>query len=1093
MKKKFSKLFAVFLSILVLCSSFSAFALTEGNSYSYSQKYLDMYYDTGSWETANGHVHDNYGQIALRNLKSTGEPLYCIQIYEACDGSAATAEKIQDTTLWDRELTSVARSVMTRVSIYGSPNYKYGYSATEAQLATQILLWEAEIGARTNYNASLTSFAKNISSTSDSAKKTLDNALDCYLEILEACQNHSYRPDFGETTVELKGAGESNAVTVKDQNGALSNFKVSSSNSNIKVSQSGNNLKIWSTDTGDITATLTLTKKNTDINSAFALTGANQILFYGTIADPVTTRLTVKMSLGQLKIVKVSEDKQVSNVEFKITGPDDYSSTVKTGSNGTVTIPDLNAGTYKVTEVADEKYVQPEALSVKVTAGETATVSFSNKLKKFRVTVTKSDVETTTPQGNAMLSGAVYGIYNNGELVDKYTTDKNGQFTTDYYVCGSNWTIKEISSSEGYLLDTTVYKVGSEAKLYTVEKNTTKNSVKEQVIKGNISIIKHTDDGSTQIETPEKGAEFQIYLKSAGSFANAKDSEKDTIVCDEDGFASSKLLPFGVYTVHQSKGWDGREKIKDFDVFIQSNHQTYKFLINNANFSSYLKVVKSDKETGKTIAYEGAGFEIYDSDGHRVSMQFTYPEVTEVHTFYTNSEGYLITPEKLPYGDYTLVEVQAPFGYILDSTPIPFTINQENSSTDTGVTVVMVKAVDVPQKGTIEISKTGDVFVSVSEDEDNGIYTPVYKPQDLANTVFQIYAAEDIITLDGTVRAHKGEVVDKIITDENGKAISKELYLGKYTVIEKTASDGFYNPNEQYNVELAYAGQDVSITSTELSLYNERQKVTVSLSKVLEQNEDYGIGMNGEIKNVQFGIYADEDITAADGAVIPKDALITYANCDEDGKITFDCDLPIGYKWYAKEIATDEHYILSDTKYEFTTEYQGQEVQTIDIVLNDGKPIENVLKKGVVKGLKVDENGKPLSGAVIGIFAPDTTEFSKENALMTATSAEDGSFSFSNVPCGEWIIREIEAPEGYILCDKEFKIKISDNNEIVEVTIENKKVETPAPVIPETKSPKTGADEYILPVAVTLTAAGLGLLLQQNLKKKRIKNVSRCR
>lgn len=1093
MKKKFSKLLAVFLSILVLCSSFSAFALTEGNSYSYSQKYLDMYYDTGSWETANGHVHDNYGQIALRNLNSTGEPLYCIQIYEACDGSAATAANIKNTDLWKNELTAVAQRIMTRVSIYGSPNYKYGYSATEAQLATQILLWEAEIGARTNYNASLTSFAKNISSTSESAKKTLDNALDCYLEILEACQNHSNRPDFGETTVELKGAGESNAVTVKDQNGALSNFKVSSSNSKVKVSQSGNNLKIWSTDTGDITATLTLTKKNTDINSAFALTGANQILFYGTIADPVTTRLTVKMSLGQLKIVKVSEDKQVSNVEFKITGPDDYSSTVKTGSNGTVTIPDLNAGTYKVTEVADEKYVQPEALSVKVTAGETATVSFSNKLKKFRVTVTKSDVETTTPQGNAMLSGAVYGIYNNGELVDKYTTDKNGQFTTDYYVCGSNWTIKEISSSEGYLLDTTVYKVGSEAKLYTVEKNTTKNSVKEQVIKGNISIIKHTDDGSTQIETPEKGAEFQIYLKSAGSFANAKDSEKDTIVCDEDGFASSKLLPFGVYTVHQSKGWDGREKIKDFDVFIQSNHQTYKFLINNANFSSYLKVVKSDKETGKTIAYEGAGFEIYDSDGHRVSMQFTYPEVTEVHTFYTNSEGYLITPEKLPYGDYTLVEVQAPFGYILDSTPIPFTINQENSSTDTGVTVVMVKAVDVPQKGTIEISKTGDVFVSVSENEDNGIYTPVYKPQDLANTVFQIYAAEDITTLDGTVRAHKGELVDEIITDENGKAISKELYLGKYTVIEKTASDGFYNPNEQYDVELAYAGQDVSITSTELSLYNERQKVTVSLSKVLEQNEDYGIGMNGEIKNVQFGIYADEDITAADGAVIPKDALITYANCDEDGKITFDCDLPIGYKWYAKEIATDEHYILSDTKYEFTTEYQGQEVQTIDIVLNDGKPIENVLKKGVVKGLKVDENGKPLSGAVIGIFAPDTTEFSKENALMTATSAEDGSFSFSNVPCGEWIVKEIEAPEGYILCDEEFKVKISDNSETVEVTIENEKVETPAPLIPETKSPKTGADEYILPVAVTLTAAGLGLLLQQNLKKKRIKNVSSCR
>lgn len=203
MKRKLSKIIAVFLSILMLFGSFPALALTEGNSYSYKEQYLDMYYDTGRWETANGDVHDNYGQIALRNLTSTGEPLYCIQIYEGCDGSAATAEKIQDTTLWDRELTSVARSVMTRISIYGYKNYTYGYSSVEAQLATQILLWETEIGARTNYNASVTSFAKNINATTSSAKRTLSAALECYLEILEACQNHSNRPDFGTTTVEL--------------------------------------------------------------------------------------------------------------------------------------------------------------------------------------------------------------------------------------------------------------------------------------------------------------------------------------------------------------------------------------------------------------------------------------------------------------------------------------------------------------------------------------------------------------------------------------------------------------------------------------------------------------------------------------------------------------------------------------------------------------------------------------------------------------------------------------------------------------------------------------------------------------------------
>ncbi len=148
-------------------------------------------------------------------------------------------------------------------------------------------------------------------------------------------------------------------------------------------------------------------------------------------------------------------------------------------------------------------------------------------------------------------------------------------------------------------------------------------------------------------------------------------------------------------------------------------------------------------------------------------------------------------------------------------------------------------------------------------------------------------------------------------------------------MIEKTAPDTFVNVNEQYDVELTYVGQDISVTNTALSVYNERQKVTVSLLKELSQDERFKLGMNNEILSVQFGIYANEDITAADGTAIPKDALITYGNCDENGKLTFNCDLPIGFKWYAKEIATDNHYILSDKKYEFTTVYQGQDIETI--------------------------------------------------------------------------------------------------------------------------------------------------------------------
>lgn len=205
-------------------------------------------------------------------------------------------------------------------------------------------------------------------------------------------------------------------------------------------------------------------------------------------------------------------------------------------------------------------------------------------------------------------------------------------------------------------------------------------------------------------------------------------------------------------------------------------------------------------------------------------------------------------------------------------------------------------------------------------------YSPIYETKNLANAVFQIYAAEDIVTLDGTVRVVKGELVDEITTGTDGIAKSKQLYLGKYTVIEKTAPDTFVNANEQYDVELTYAGQDIKVTTTALSVFNERQKVSVSLLKELSQDERFKLGMNDEILSVQFGIYANEDIKAADGSVIPADSLITYGNCDENGKLTFNCDLPIGYKFYAKEMVTDNHYILSDTKHEFITEYHGQDI-----------------------------------------------------------------------------------------------------------------------------------------------------------------------
>ena len=749
---------------------------------------------------------------------------------------------------------------------------------------------------------------------------------------------------------------------------------------------------------------------------------------------------------GNLQVIKSSEDNLVEGVKFHLYGTslagiavDEYAVTDK---NGVATFKDVlisGSTPYTLEEVDTAiRYVVPEKQTAPIQWKEVTNRDFTNILKKFSVTVTKSDREEGTAQGDAKLSGAVYGIYKGDTLVDKYVTDSDGQFTTKEYVCDSDWTIREITPSEGYLLDKTIHKVGAEPKLFTIEHNLVANDVTEQVMKGNIAIIKHTDDGETKIETPENGAEFEVYLKSSGSFEKADKDERDTIVCDENGFAQTKDMPYGVYTVHQTKGWEGREFMKDFDVFISQDGQTYRYLINNANFESYIKVVKKDAETGKTIPYAGAGFQIYDPAGNKVSMTFTYPTPTTIDTFYTDADGQLVTPEKLDYGKgYSLVEVQAPYGYVLDSTPVSFDVTEENSTQEGGITLIKVDKPNMAQKGTISVEKTGEAFfgVSVSGEEDKDvIYQPVYKVKGLVGAVYEITADEDVITPDGTLRYHKGDVVDTVTTDEDGTAKSKELYLGKYTVVETKAPTGMVINKEKHSVELTYAGQDVAVTETATSFVNERQKVKISLEKILEQDETFGIGKNDEIKNISFGLYAKEDVVSSSGTVIPADGLIEIITLDENGAATANTDLPFG-SYYVKEIATDEHYILSDTQYPFTFEYAGQNTETVEIKVNDGKPIENKLIYGSVSGKKIDENGETLSGALIGIFKADETEFTKEHAIMTATSEKDGSFSFAKVPYEKWIVREIEAPEGFVLDDTSYEVNIGENEQVIEVEI----------------------------------------------------------
>ena len=351
--------------------------------------------------------------------------------------------------------------------------------------------------------------------------------------------------------------------------------------------------------------------------------------------------------------------------------------------------------------------------------------------------------------------------------------------------------------------------------------------------------------------------------------------------------------------------------------------------------------------------------------------------------------------------------------------------------------------------------KRGEMFSSVEVSEDR--YVPVYSERGLKDAEFEVTAAEDIYTADGTLRISKGALADTLVTDESGEAESKELYPGKYLLREISAPEGYVLSAEPREITVVSG-----ITSAEI--FNERKKQEYKIQKNLEKDQKFGIGFNGEILNIRFGLFSKTELIAADGSVIPADGLIEVATPDEDGSLSFAADMPYNAECYIKELETDEHYILSGEQY------------------LSGDTAENKIIRGSIEGLKTDPNGRVLRGAFIGLFYPFETEFSKDTAIETFETDEAGRFLFENVPCGEWIIRELKAPDGYILSDENYTVTVKENGETVKLNIKNSKIPEP-PSAPE--SPKTGdTANLLIPSAALFTALAAVIYLSKKLKKR---------
>ena len=769
---------------------------------------------------------------------------------------------------------------------------------------------------------------------------------------------------------------------------------------------------------------------------------------------------------GSLKVTKTAEDGFKDNFTFRLTGTSYSGLPVNeyavTNNDGEAVFENVLIGTDYVLEEINTpaRYVVPESQTALIEWNKVTDISVSNTLKKWRADVCKFDGELNkegAPQGNASLKGAVYGLYKGGQLTATYTTDENGRFVTDYYVCADDWTIREIHPSTGYLLDDTVYKIDCRPGKYTLIRNTEYINVFEQVIKGRINIIKHSDDGSTKIETPETGAEFEVFLKSAGSYASSKKSERDRLKTDKYGFAETKPLPYGVYTVKQVSGTAGAELIKPFDVYINADGEAYRYIINNAAFKAFIDIVKKDATTGKVIPAAGVGFKVKNlATGKFLVQHVNYPTPMDIDVFYTDSNGRLRLPEKLSYGDYAIIEQCTAEGYILDSEPVKFTVD---GTQDT----VTVEKLNYPQMGTLTVTKEGEIFSSVHEKD--GLYIPKYETAGLKNAEFSVFAAEDIYTPDGTLRCAKGEKADSIITGEGGKATTKPLFLGKYEIRETKAPNGYVLTNEPVYAELKYAGQEVKITSTAVSVNNKRQKAVIRLRKSLEKDKTFALGNVNEYTSVKFGLFAAERLTAADGSEIPADGLLEVISVDENGNGIFTADIPVGAKLYVKETATDGHYILSDKKYPVEFTYSGQDISSVQLIINGGKVIENRIIRGRIDGIKTDENLNPIEKAVFGLFKPDETVFTESTALAVTESDENGAFSFTGIPYGKWIIKELSCPDCYVLSDKLYEVNITEDGAVLSLAIKNKTVTGTVRVIKLSKADISrklhGAEFYI--------------------------------
>ena len=740
--------------------------------------------------------------------------------------------------------------------------------------------------------------------------------------------------------------------------------------------------------------------------------------------------------------------------------------TITTDAAGAAQTKALPLGAYTVMEkTAPHGFVRnPDTFPVTLSyVGQDVSVAYGDvavgeRPQTGRITVTKRDSVTgDTAQGDSTLNGAVFEILASDQstVLDTLYCGTANKAATKELPLGVFY-IKEKTPPTGYTLDTTMHKVTIAYGNQDVEVVLVDGEVKNKVIEGQLAIVKHSDQIKTgyddpQIEQPVK-AIFEVYLKASGSYASAKATERDRMETNENGYALSKKLPYGVYTVKEIKAEGDVKLVAPFDVFINEEGKIYRFILNDPAYTARVQVIKLDGGTGKVIPAAGTSFKIKDlKTGKWVEQEVWYPTPAKIDSYETGPDGTLMLPEPLPSGEYELHEVRAPHGYLLSSQPVKFSLSSAQPEA-----IVPVKMNNTPVMGKISLEKQGEMLTGVNEVDTKWgkQLVPVFSLQPLVGAEFDIIAAEDIVTPDGTVRAKQGDVVDHIVTGADGTATSKALFLGNYLAVETRCPEDFVLDPTPHPVSLVYADQHTAIVTAQIGIGNARQSVEIFLRKVMEKPLNAPEDFNA-FADVVFGLFAGESFQSDSVISIPKDALVAVITLDEDGRGVFEGDLPFG-KFYVRELQTGQFYRLSDTVYPIDVNYAGPERAVSRAHVNNGGTIPNELKQGkivvekqgeVFVGADKAESGytpvyelRGLPGATFDIIAAEgiydvfgKLVTAKGTVVDTITTGADGKAESKLLRLARYELVETAVPAGYVLDPQRRAITLDFDGSVEEV------------------------------------------------------------